>query len=496
MVWMQRLTIERLALGILFILLFAMAVRVPLDTDTWWHLRSGEMILDDLEIPKTDTFSHTRSGEDWIDQSWASQIVLYGAYQLTSGGDDPSGTGTVGLALFTAVLATGGMAIVYRMCAGNVYSRMFVLVIGAAAAAIFWTPRPQMFSFFLSTVILYILFLYKYKNIDRLWLIPVMMVLWVNLHAGFAIGFIFLFGFLAGEAIGRLLNPDDEYALKWQELQKVGLVTAAGIVALSINPYGPQMILYPFRTAGIQTLNLFIQEWQSPNFKLPQTWPTLILLGGVIVLGSRTRKTLAWSDMFLVAGTAILAVWAARNMAVFAVVATPVLSRQLDGWLEEKGWQISPSKELSPRLIRLNWVLLFIVLLGGLAKIGSTLSAETVREAHEVYLPVEATDYLRENLPDGPIFNEYNWGGYFIFTLPNIPVFVDGRTDLYDDDFLKKYFRAILGAKEWEEPLDEYNISTVVVQDESALATLLRENPNEWVVVHEDDQAVIFERIP
>ncbi|MEZ6074079.1 MAG: hypothetical protein R3C10_28325 [Pirellulales bacterium] len=86
MVWMQRLTIERLALGILFILLFAMAVRVPLDTDTWWHLRSGEMILDDLKIPKTDTFSHTRYGEDWIDQSWASQIVLYGAYQLTGGG--------------------------------------------------------------------------------------------------------------------------------------------------------------------------------------------------------------------------------------------------------------------------------------------------------------------------------------------------------------------------------------------------------------------------
>ncbi|MEZ6074078.1 MAG: hypothetical protein R3C10_28320 [Pirellulales bacterium] len=59
----------------------------------------------------------------------------------------------------------------------------------------------------------------------------VMMVLWVNLHAGFAIGFIFLFGFLAGEAIGRLLNPEDEYALKWQQIQKVGLVTAAGIVA-------------------------------------------------------------------------------------------------------------------------------------------------------------------------------------------------------------------------------------------------------------------------
>ena len=493
---MQRLTIERLALGILFILLFAMAVRIPLDTDTWWHLRSGEMIVNDAEIPKTDTFSHTRLGDDWIDQSWASQIILYGAYKLTGGGDDPAGTGTVGLALFTAILATGGMAIVYRMCAGNVYNRMFVIVIGAAAAAVFWTPRPQMFSFFLSTIILYILFLYKYKQTDRLWVIPIMMVFWVNLHAGFAIGFIFLFGFLAGEAIGRFLNSDDEYALTWQQIQKLGLITVVGILALSINPYGPQMILYPFRTAGIQVLNLFIQEWQSPDFKLPQTWPTLILFAAIIILGSRTRKTIAWSDMCLAGGTAILALWAARNMAVFAVVATPILSRQLDVLLEEKGWQITPSKDLTPRMIQLNWALIFIVFLGGLAKIGSTLSPETVQEAHEQFLPVDTANYLRENPPQGAMFNEYNWGGYFIFTIPEIPVFVDGRTDLYDDDFLKKYFRAILGAKEWQEPLDEYNISTVVIQDESALATLLRENPTEWTIVYEDDQSVIFSRIP
>ncbi|MEZ6074076.1 MAG: hypothetical protein R3C10_28310 [Pirellulales bacterium] len=102
-------------------------------------------------------------------------------------------------------------------------------------------------------------------------------------------------------------------------------------------------------------------------------------------------------------------------------------------------------------------------------------------ETHKDYLPVEAVEYLKEHPPSGPMFNEYNWGGYFIFTVLDIPVFVDGRTDLYDD-FLKKYFRSILGAKEWKEPLDEYNISTVVVQDESALATLLREESNEWVV--------------
>ncbi len=72
--------------AILFILLFVMAVRVPTDTDTWWHIRSGEYIVENREIPKTDPFSHTRYGEDWIDHSWGSQIVIYGVYDLFGGG--------------------------------------------------------------------------------------------------------------------------------------------------------------------------------------------------------------------------------------------------------------------------------------------------------------------------------------------------------------------------------------------------------------------------
>lgn len=489
------LTIERLAIWILFILLFAMAVRIPLDTDTWWHLRSGEEILEQGKIPTEDEFSHTLRGEDWIDQSWLAQVVLYAFYKATGGNGDPGDTGTIGLAIFTAIFATGGMALVYKMCAGNIYSRMFVLVIGAATAAIFWTPRPQMFSFFLSAVVLYLLYLYKYKQVDRLWLIPVMMVLWANLHAGFAIGFIFLLGFLGGEAVGNLLDKSDAHAVSWQRLRKVGIITLISVVVLSINPYGPQMILYPFKTAGIQILNLFIQEWRSPDFKMPQTWPFVILLASVIIFGSRTRQNIAWSDLALTAGTALLALWAARNIAVFAVAATPVLSRQVDAWLTERNWQITPSQQATKQQIRLNWILLIVILLGGVAKVGTTLATKAVRENQGEFLPVEAANFLNENNPQGPMFNEYNWGGYFIFAVPDIPVFVDGRTDLYDDDFLKDYFRAILGAKEWRRPLDKYDIRLVVVEKSSALATLLREKPDEWRIIHEDDLAIIFERI-
>jgi hypothetical protein len=339
------------------------------------------------------------------------------------------------------------------------------------------------------------LYLTKYHNARRaVWAIPLVMVLWVNLHAGFAIGFILLFGFLIGEAVGKLLDPDEPHTLAWPHLRTLAFATVAGILALSLNPFGPRMIFYPFETAGIQTLNLFIQEWMSPNFKMPQTWPFVLLLGAIIVLAGRTQSRLAWSDLALVTGTLALALWSSRNIAVFAIVATPLAARQLDAWLTERGWQLEPSTHLSPRMIRLNWVLLAVVVLGALAKIGTTLASEEVREVHEEFLPVGAVAYLDENQAAGPMFNDYNWGGYFIFTLPAMPVFVDGRTDLYGDDFLEDYIRAILGAEEWRQPLDEYDIQLVVIQDDSALATLLREHPTEWRLVYEDDLSVIFER--
>src|SRR5574341_2540755 len=108
---MRPLTIERASLVILFALLLALATFVPTDTDTWWHIRSGEHILTKGMIYQ-DPFSFTKQGEPWINHSWGSQIVLYLAWRIA---------GNTGLALYTSLLATAGMALVYRTCTGTVY---------------------------------------------------------------------------------------------------------------------------------------------------------------------------------------------------------------------------------------------------------------------------------------------------------------------------------------------------------------------------------------
>src|SRR5258708_38583069 len=124
------LSTQRLAIVILFILLFAMAVRIPVDTDTWWHLRSGEYILANRAVPLTDPFSLTRLNQPWIDHSWGSQLIMVAFYRLG---------GNVRLAIYTALLAPAGMYLVFLMREGNVFLGAFVLVLAAAAVAVFWS---------------------------------------------------------------------------------------------------------------------------------------------------------------------------------------------------------------------------------------------------------------------------------------------------------------------------------------------------------------------
>jgi hypothetical protein len=480
MAFLGKLTIQRLMVAILFILLFAMAVRIPTDTDTWWHLRSGEYIVKHHEIPKTDPFSHTRFGEKWIDHSWGSQLVLYGAYELFGDGSRPGDSGNIGLSLYMAALATVGMAFVYLMCEGNVYVRAFVVVLGAAAAAVFWSPRPQMFSFMLGALVLYLLQLYKRRQIDRLWLIPIIMAVWANLHGGFAIGFVFLFGSIAGEVLGNLLNIEDERVVQWGRLRKMVLVTAVAIPAVALNPYGVQMLAYPFRTVNIGVLQDFIQEWASPNFHERQTWPFALLLFGVLAAVGLSRRRIDWTDLVLVCGTGIMALTAGRNIAVFAIAASPVLSRNLDAWLTERGWQIRLRRSVSRSMAIINWTLLAVILLGALVKIAAAVNTRTVRQAQELYFPVEAADYLRTTPLPGKMLNSYNWGGYLMFAAPNVPVYVDGRTDLYDDAFLRGYLDIVYLRDGWDAALDEQGIGFVAIEAKSVLASMLRSMPQIW----------------
>ncbi len=481
---MRRLTIERAAAIIIFALLFAMATRIPVDTDMWWHLRSGQYTLEHGMI-YSDPFSFTRAGVQWTNYSWLAQVILYGIWKVAGG---------FGLALYTSALATAGMWFIYRMSAGSVYLRGFALIIGAATAAVFWSPRPQMISFFFSAVVLYLLYLQKRKKIDRLWLVPVLMVIWGNSHAGFAIAFIFFAGAIVGESLGNIFNPGGENVVPWAGIRKIIIVSLVSAAAICINPYGLNMLAVPFQTVTIGALQNFIQEWASPNFHQHEVWPFAFMILALFGAAGASKMRLDWTDFILAAGTAFIGLLAGRNISVFALVATPILTYHLNDILVERGWDVRPIRRVTAGQARLNVILVSVILLGALAKVLLVVDTKSVSEAEHQYLPVDVTNYLKSAHLPGRMFNSYNWGGYILFNWPDELVFADGRTDVYGDEFLTKvYIPTAVGSPGWDKTLDDYQINFVAIEPESGLARELRLTPG-WKVTYEDKQAVVFMR--
>ena len=479
---MRYLTIQRTTVVIVFAMLFVIALSAPTDTDTWWHIRSGEYTLESGMI-YGDPFSHTFADETWINHSWGSQIILFGAWKLA---------GNVGLALYTALLAVVGMALLYQISAGNTYLKAFILILGATTAAIFWSPRPQMLSFFFSTVILWIVYRYKRQQVDWLWGIVPLMWLWSNIHAGWAIGYLFLFAFIVGEAFNNLLKID-ENTLTWAGWRKLVLVTVVSIPFLAISPYFIDNLLVPFNTVGIEPLRAFIQEWQSPNFQMRGTWSFIAMIM-LLFMGLWTSKLkFDWSSFFLLIGTLFLALLYSRNIAVFAVVATPILSYHFDNALAERNIVLRPRKTVPRPMALVNLALIIIILLGVVVYTLGILLPDNIAEEQAKVLPVDAVTYLNESDLPNPIFNSYNWGGYLMFSAPDYPVFVDGRTDLYGDFVLD--YNAIYNNLEDSSlnQLDTYGVNLVIVEVLAPLNDVL-EASSEWTLDYRDDLATIWVR--
>lgn len=154
-------------------------------------------------------------------------------------------------------------------------------------------------------------------------------------------------------------------------------------------------------------------------------------------------------------------------------------------------------RRVTPRLGLVNAILIGGVLLGAAVKTLAVLDEQTARPAFAAALPIDAVTYMRDQgLDDAEtmrLLNSYNWGGYLIHALPTLPVFVDGRTDLYGDIFLTRYLQIASGGTDWREGLDDYAISHVLIERDSGLARRLRDEPG-WRTLYDDATATLFAR--
>jgi len=496
---LDRLSTQHLLVAVLFVAIFALAVRQPADTDTWWHLKSGQLMWETGRLPRADPFSHTVAGQPWIDHGWLVQLLLWPVYRAA---------GLGGLALLLAIIVTAAFALVYRQCAGRPYVAAFVTLFAAVASSVIWAARPQIISFLLAAIVAYLLDRYK-RSGDRRWLwpLPPLVVLWVNSHGGFVIAFLLLGCYLAGETLNRLTSSPSQNEGAGVKIRPLLLIFLISLPAVLLNPNTVKMIPYAYQTVSIGPLQDFIQEWASPDFHRLQFHPFLWLLLLTLAAMGLSRRRADWTDLVLVSLFGYLGLLAVRNIALFALVVAPVLSRHATAAVEELASTVPRLSWLavaghtrpappSRRLARLNLLLLALILVAAASKIGLDLARLRAPAVWGRGLPLAATDYLRHHELPGQMFNTYNWGGYLIWSLyPDKPVFVDGRTDLYalHSRVLDDYVTVHWTQPGWQQVLDRYKIGYVITERTGLLDRTLSESQG-WQLLYQDNVAAIYGR--
>lgn len=461
--------------------------------DFWWHLETGQMIVDQGAIPHTDSFSHTRSGANWITHEWAYDVLLYLVYRA---GD---WLAIIYLkALLAGLCAVLAVYLALRWGAGLLAALLSGSLM-SVAVTIWLNARPQLLVLLYVLILLHLLLSYRQGRFRVLWWLPILFLAWANSHGSFLLGWgiIVLFGLcqaLAPEPINlREGLPRPRLSVL---LPLVGPGLASVFICL-VNPHGLAGALYPFTYLFGENAyhSQVITEYASPDFHNPVfTALEVLLLLTVLVMILSPRAPSLLEIALLLVGTHMFLKWA-RNGSLLAAFCVPLFAYHLSEWTRRIRWlrwlgdpQLGV-EGLRPQVIAAGAGMLLLSLAFLTPRDGS--APQTLALS---LMPSEATEIVRLNHFQGNMFNTYRWGGYLIWNLwPQHRVFIDGRADMYGTRMLKDYQKVVKLKPGWRTLLQRHEVEWLLLKAKSALAVVLTED-TDYARVYEDDTAVLFVR--
>ncbi len=482
---------------VLLLGLCGMTARNAVDPDLWWHLRTGQIIVETGHVPHTDPFSFTRSYHPWVAHEWLSEVVFY---ELWKHG------GPAALIVFSAIITTAGFMLLYLRClssTGTTYWAAAATVLGALAAAPSWGVRPQMFTFAMASLLLWLLEAGERRPRLLLW-IPPLFLLWLNLHGGFALGPALLLAYGLGVILETAIGNTPWHDARPIVLRMLLLLLTC-LVLVPLNPSGAQLYRYPFDTLSSPAMRSLIVEWFSPNFHESLYSPLLLVWLLLLAIFASLRAHPKGRVILPLLLTALAALDAVRHIPIFVLLAIPVIAAALPATSasaaipqRHPGSRRPDSPHPDPRRPNSRLRPLFngavVVLMAGFALVRwvSLARNQDAREAQQY--PEKAVAFLRSADYPQKVFVYYDWGGYAIWKLyPQYRLFVDGRADLYGDDLLHQFQTAASLQAGWRDVLANWSVETVLVPPASALAQALLLDP-EWHVAFSDSQAIVLVR--
>jgi hypothetical protein len=510
--------------AMLFVLVFTpVSVRLLGDAGIGWHIRAGQQMIAAHAIPRVDPFSSTMHSKPWFAWEWMYDVLV---------GQLDWVVGLNGVVCFTAIV----IALVFAWTFQSLLRRgtgvllaLGLVLLAASASMIHFLARPHVVSWLFT--------LAWYEILDSserqrtaglsfrpgqwlLWVLPFLMLVWVNVHGGFLLAFVLLgiFGLDAAWDRFRLGEGKlEELLLKRKARQRVrtlGLVGMLSALATLANPYGWRLHIHIYQYLSNRFLMNHIDEFQSPNFHgAAQRCFAALLLITLLALAARTRELRLREGLVLLFAV-YTGLYASRNIPVSSVllvlVCGPLLSEAWKVWgmrtAELHSTRQAGSVVRIPFLQRMEvvesrlrghlWPIVAMVATACIAANGGRMGSTQVMNAHfdASRFPARAVDFLERSDIRKPVLTPDYWGGYLIYRLhPKALVVVDDRHDLYGEVFLKSYLKMVHVEPGWDGFLREHDVHYVLMPRESALANMLMLTP-QWTTKDADHATVLFER--
>lgn len=437
------------------------------DSDTLWHIKAGEWILSHKTIPTTDMFSWSAPGANWVAHEWLFEAML--AFVSSP----------VGIALFSATLILTGLLFLWKLI--NLVSEdentaIMFFILSMLLLTVGWSARPHLLAYDFFLLTLYLLYKGREKT-SYLWFLPPLFLIWANCHASVLLGM----GVVGLNAFLALIpKVKADRIIHFKSSKKIVGIFIVCVLTSLINPRGAELWAYAVKTVT-DPIYKFIMEWQAPPSELLILGMFMPVVMGITFMAIRKNKM----DLFLFI-LSILTLFGAMNSIrhfPYFVITWGILLAQLAGKVD-----------MNKKVIAAVPGLLVAISLAGFINSGFPVNDPRVI-AEKAGWPVKAVDWIEKNNADR-IFNNYNWGGYLIYR--NIPVFVDGRADMYHMAGTEKdafqdisKFQRFIGPL--ENILNENKANYVLIPATDPQADYLLMSKN-WYKAYSDDIAILLAR--
>ena len=475
------------------------------DCDTGWHIRTGEWIIAHGWVPMRDVFSFSKPGAPWFAWEWLSDVLFA---RLNALG------GLQAVVMFSILLLSVTFAalflLVRRKC--NPLVAIAVTMLAATASSIHWLARPHLFT--LLFLVLFYAALEQVRDgrthllrVPILAALPVVTILWTNLHGGFFVGVLMILAYGAGEILSLVFSPNAaDRRPAWLKARSYFLSGLACLAASLINPYTYHLHVHMAKYLRDPWNSQHIDEFLSPSFHHPAAiyFEAMLLMAVAAVVwnlrhGRFTEAVLVfvWAHGGLLAG---------RNIPIFAIAAAPPIAAAIQQWLlrvpdlSVAAWlraaarmfnRLGKDTAQTDSIARLHLVSVLGVLLVAALIYAPHPPKKFRAEFDPKVYPAGALATLRSD-PAGRVFTHDEWGDYLIYRLyPSHKVFVDGRSDFYGNDFEDKYIDVLRVKYGWEKTLSGFGVDTILMPPDAALSGALKES-SRWRLVYDDGIALVF----